>query len=993
MATIGKPLTAPESGWQRFDNKDGKFIFSGSWGSSVNSNHWNGEGIYNGSADANSKITFRFYGTKLRWIGFSSSAYHSAVKITIDGISETFSSVGNEVYQALQYEKTGLSLGVHTVEVSANSVAKYFYFDAIDVDSGGYIMTTLLGEPLVAPESGWKRYDDTNTIFQYLGTWTTYSNASYFGGSHRYSKTLNDEVKFIFSGTKLRIIGILFQTASNNLEISIDGVKESFSMVGAGTFQPLNYEKIGLVNKKHEVIITNKTTGDFYFDAIDIDSTGRLLHPNEVTSINDLDIGKRIRCHYQAYTGAVGTFSGLGKETSDFIPVTSSATPDGDFYYIMVEDWNGQKRLIADRNVQHSISYDVLNSTGIASGSGVPLTEIQGIGFFSSVVYVNPINGSDTNSGSYTSPVKTINKALEISIQGGAIRLLDGIHTINTTNMSLHDLCTIKGITFVGNDKKTILEVPSCLGAYAQGVGTSAYFYNMIIRRSDSGLGDARMLWYSSNVDFKLRFYNVGFAKSPNGSFPSGWHFVWSPNVLVNNNAYFDNCSFVATPTNVESGSTTDVVRYRNCAFGNSTVSSKTLGSLFNSTFDSSSTLNITSGNWMKAGVGYNSDGTAMNIGVYGGGYNWSTFVVNQMDTEHKLTVRLPTGGVMGSDKDNEWDKYVVNSTLNGLITAGDNSVWNWNAPLRSWTSSTNEVGNRQGRGYSSGVDTKGNIAPSSGTTGNGFRPTLLIDSQLLNKSFISFNGEYKKWIEGTPATEESFSLATPKMTSNTTPSGRVFSETVFSSAYDAWMVFNQVDDGEGYASGNGTGGKGFLGYQFPSAVMITRYVIRSMTGSNHLDKMPKDWSFEGSNDSTNGTDGTWIVLDSRTSQIWTTITTDKEYSISNPQSFLTYRLRWTANNGVASYTDINELKMYSYTPYVPAIPSTWKTISTTLPSVDTFKSEGMSDLSVLDRKPTTFTFPMDDNGVSGTVLGGGKVFKEKVDLKRFFDINSVNVK
>ncbi|WP_405169280.1 hypothetical protein [Paenibacillus sp. FSL H3-0286] len=987
MATIGQALTAPESGWTRYDNKDGKFIFSGSWGSSVNSNHWNGEGIYNGSADANSKITFRFYGTKLRWIGFSSSAYHSAVKITIDGISETFSSVGNEVYQALQYEKTGLSLGVHTVEVSANSVAKYFYFDAIDVDSGGYIITTLLGQALTVPEAGWQRYDNNNAAIQYIGSgWLTDTNAGHYQGTAKFTKNPTDNIKFTFIGTKIRIIASNDVWSALTATIKIDGLPQVYNQFYSNGYQKLVFEKTGLELSHHtiEIIASGATsTLNVNLDAIDIDSTGRLYHPDEVTVIKDLAIGKRIRCHYQAYTGAIGTFSGLGKETSDFIPFVSSATPDGDFYYIMVEDWNGQKRLIADRNVQHSISYDVLNSTGIASGSGLPMTEILGIGFFSSVVYVNPVNGSDTNSGSYISPVKTINKALEVSIQGGAIRLLDGIHTINTTNMSLHDLCTIKGITFVGNNKKTILEVPSCLGAYAQGVGTSAYFYNMIIRRSDSGLGDARMLWYSSNVDYKLRFYNVAFTKSPNGSFPSSWHFVWSPNVVVNNNAYFDNCSFVATPTNVESGSTTDVVRYRNCAFGNSTVSSKTLGGLFNSTFDSSS-LNITSGNWMNAGVGFNSDGTATNIGVYGGGYNWSTFVVKQMDTEHKLTVRLPTGGISATDKDNEWDKYIVSSTLNGTIKAGDDNVWNWSGSGFVWCSTSYSTATHRITRGKTTADARDYYSSGTSNLIIQFRPVLLIDSQLLNKSFVLFNGEYKKWVEGSPAiVEYQPTTAIPKMTSNTSPNGRAFSSSIWGSAYDAWYAFDQIDNNEGFATAGGTV-VGHLGYEFPTVLKIGKYAVRSNASFTYL---PKNWTFEGSKDGTS-----WTVLDTRSNVTWTTANVDKEYIIQAPQDYKMYRLNFTANNG-ASYTSINELKMYIVTNEFPAIPSSLKTISITLPSVDTFKSEGMNDLSVLNRKSNIFTFPMDDNGTSGSVLGSGKVFKEKIDLKRFFDVNSLSVK
>ncbi|MNJ77139.1 hypothetical protein D3C77_745640 [compost metagenome] len=52
-----------------------------------------------------------------------------------------------------------------------------------------------------------------------------------------------------------------------------------------------------------------------------------------------------------------------------------------------------------------------------------------------------------------------------------------------------------------------------------------------------------------------------------------------------------------------------------------------------------------------------------------------------------------------------------------------------------------------------------------------------------------------------------------------------------------------------------------------------------------------------------------------------------------------------------------------------------------------------MFDLSILDRKQTTFTIPMDDNTPQGQPLGNGKVFKEKINLKKYMEINSINVK
>ncbi|WDI05109.1 hypothetical protein PUW25_26425 (plasmid) [Paenibacillus urinalis] len=499
MATIGQTLTAPETGWKRIDNTDSKFVLSGSWGSSTNEGHYGGSGLYNGSANANAKVSFRFYGTKIRWIGYNSNTedYHESVKITIDGISETFSSVGGStLFQALQYEKNGLPLGFHTVEVSADSIAKYFYFDAIDIDEGGYLtvliggqltspeagwkrienndpliqyaanrvssdinynagtikfrfsgsklrllynynvfdvldidgveyellpaanesnkvvfeildltdsnhvatITThtgsdwysqfnafdidgdgsilpLIGGALTAPQDGWKRYDDQYPGFKYKGSWTA-NSAGDTGAYKGVTRVCNnasvdtDVISFRFTGDRIRIIAKTNTEHSNNVIVRIDGVEEVFSIRDTLMQQRLAYEKTLSDSNEHVVEITG--TGLIVFDAVDIKADGRLLHPDEATDVANLEVGKRIRCNYVVTTsGTVGAFSNLGKETGDFLAPSGPSVPNGDFYFIMVEDWNGKKILIADRNIQTNITWNELNSSGVASGSGV----------------------------------------------------------------------------------------------------------------------------------------------------------------------------------------------------------------------------------------------------------------------------------------------------------------------------------------------------------------------------------------------------------------------------------------------------------------------------------------------------------------------------------------------------------------------------------------------------------------------------------------------
>jgi hypothetical protein len=91
-----------------------------------------------------------------------------------------------------------------------------------------------------------------------------------------------------------------------------------------------------------------------------------------VTNMDDIVPGKAISCEYTASTsGQVGTFSNLGKATKDPISDLSSSTPDGTFYLICIGyTASGYPKLIADRNIQTSISWDVLQTAGFCESSG-----------------------------------------------------------------------------------------------------------------------------------------------------------------------------------------------------------------------------------------------------------------------------------------------------------------------------------------------------------------------------------------------------------------------------------------------------------------------------------------------------------------------------------------------------------------------------------------------------------------------------------------------
>jgi hypothetical protein len=148
-----------------------------------------------------------------------------------------------------------------------------------------------------------------------------------------------------------------------------------------------------------------------------------------------------------------------------------------------------------------------------------------------------------------------------------------------------------------------------------------------------------------------------------------------------------------------------------------------------------------------------------------------------------------------------------------------------------------------------------------------------------------------------------------PTMTSATAPSGVVTSSGDYSTTYAKWKAFDHLNtDNTGYAWASPVGGiPGWVGYQFPTAHVITRYAVTIR--ADHLDapgQSPKTWTFEGSTDGS-----TWDTLDTQT-DITDWATADgvrKVFDFANSTAYAYYRLDVTAVNG-ATIIGVAELEM-----------------------------------------------------------------------------------
>lgn len=150
-----------------------------------------------------------------------------------------------------------------------------------------------------------------------------------------------------------------------------------------------------------------------------------------------------------------------------------------------------------------------------------------------------------------------------------------------------------------------------------------------------------------------------------------------------------------------------------------------------------------------------------------------------------------------------------------------------------------------------------------------------------------------------------------PKLTSNiSSTDGFAFSETEYSTSYQAWKAFDGLDEMSYFYISKSGVFNGFLGFYFNNKTTINKYKVRS-TYNSYLDSMPKNWVIEGSLDTTNGINGTWVELDKRTNQTWPTQYTDKEYEFKNNVKYHAYRLNFSENNGHKTYTGIGALNFY----------------------------------------------------------------------------------
>ncbi|MDR4318403.1 Virion structural protein [Niallia circulans] len=164
--------------------------------------------------------------------------------------------------------------------------------------NGSKVEAATVGQKLTAPEEGWQRYDDTNSLISYSdkdNSWKPYIDPGQYKNNSAMGAIKGKKAKmsFAFYGTKFSLILTTTSSYSRNIKVTIDGVDAGVMDGQAGitkdpelATQIVGYTKTGLSKKNHlvEVIVIEDGTGnqfDYRLDAIDIDSDGKLIPISE----------------------------------------------------------------------------------------------------------------------------------------------------------------------------------------------------------------------------------------------------------------------------------------------------------------------------------------------------------------------------------------------------------------------------------------------------------------------------------------------------------------------------------------------------------------------------------------------------------------------------------------------------------------------------------------------------------------------------------------
>lgn len=501
------------------------------------------------------------------------------------------------------------------------------------------------------------------------------------------------------------------------------------------------------------------------------------------TNILDMSIGDYIAFKYAATSGTNGTFSDIGAELAtaqaNEIPVAGSATPNGYAYAVKV----ASGLLVSDRIVQHSIAWSALNAAKLIQGKVIiPSTMIpvmtsniapSGIVSVSSEISAYP--GYRCLNATYydlsTSPNDYWNAGVGvtsgwISYEFPSNTLVTGygFKTINTYTTRCPKEWTLEGSNngtdwailhsgslASGNDtmnryrfsnsvayKKYRLNISNTFGDMLSLDKFELYDIGNILVRSltggiaymgNDGLPTATGPLVKSDITDQSYIIDGGHFGDKNGAFDNitgAYQTGWESNIVT---ACWIGQHF-PSPIIVDEYSIQAPSDYFNSGGGNTGGSSpyawnfegsndginwKILHSITGKIWTSSEKQTYSINN--NTAYSY----YRINVTQIISTNEPAACMFNEIEMFEKIAFSQSS---LAWPEINEFDKYILNSNLDGKITAGDDNVWHY-SPVRSLCKETPSIATPTDRTLR-GIDNKFSYGTATTvSTAHGFRPVF----------------------------------------------------------------------------------------------------------------------------------------------------------------------------------------------------------------------------------------------------------------------------
>jgi alpha-L-fucosidase len=237
-------LDAPVQSGTKTDDRSSSISYSSGWSQYSNASYHLGTTTF--STLANSQVQYPFSGSSISWYGVKSSE-HGKADVFIDNVLESTVDLYSAVRSTgLVYSKSGLSSGAHTIKIVVRSdrnpsaTANYVEVDAFE--AGAVVGSTT-------------KLDDRATQVSYVGTWSQFSNNSYFNNTTTFTTSAGLVAQLSFTGSSIKWFGVS-SSEHGKVDVFIDDILDStVDLYSVTRSTGVVYTKSGLASGSHTIKI------------------------------------------------------------------------------------------------------------------------------------------------------------------------------------------------------------------------------------------------------------------------------------------------------------------------------------------------------------------------------------------------------------------------------------------------------------------------------------------------------------------------------------------------------------------------------------------------------------------------------------------------------------------------------------------------------------------------------------------------------------------